>query len=109
MQYLDTEHILSAKHCEFNIMPLTVNALDFEAIERGITNEVFIDLCDKRARQLCRMFLPFDKRRRIVVELQLLGDNGKLCKRMHFEMIHVMNYRCSDYSVQLGHRVVWED
>ena len=111
MQYLNCNSLLSAKHCECNIIPFPINAQVFYAIERGIINEIFIDSHDKRARQLCRMFLPFDKRRRIVVELQLLGDNGKLRRRMHFEMAYVMNNqdRQRDYSVKLGYRGVWED
>ena len=107
MQYLDAEFVLSAKHCECNIIPLPVDAQVFEAIKRWIINEIFIDSHDKRVSQLSQMFLPLDKRR-IVVEVQLMGDKGELCSRMHFEMAYVMNSQDS-YSVKLGHRVAWED
>lgn len=110
MQYLDSDFILSAKHCECNIIPLPVNEQVFYAIKRGKTSQVFIGFPDKRVSQLYQMFLPSDKRH-IVVEIQLLGNNGKLFSRMHFEMAFVMNNQnlAHRYSVQLGHRVVWED
>ena len=110
MQYLNCNSLLSAKHCECNIIPFPVNAQVFYAIERGIINEIFIDSHDKRARQLYQMFLPSEKRH-IVVEVRLLCNNGKLRRRMHFEMAYVMNNqdRQRDYSVKLGYRVVWED
>ena len=110
MQYLNCNSLLSAKHCECNIIPFPVDAQVFYAIEHCIINEIFIDSHDKRVSQLAQMFLPLDKRH-IVVEVQLMGDKGELCSRMHFEMAYVMNNqdRQRDYSVKLGHRVVWED
>ena len=107
MRYLNCNSLLSAKHCECNIIPFPVDAQVFEAIKRWIINEIFIDSNDKRVSQLSQMFLPLGKRH-IVVEVQLLGDNGEVCRRMHFEMEYVKNNQNS-YSIKLGHRVVWED